>query len=248
MIRMKRIVLLSFLTVLFSICGFGAIFIMKDATTQSGTILQVTETAFIVQGANGQRMELSRQEVVSILTETSVGSDVQTSPYPSAQARTIPETGYPVPVASAQIAVESPYYTIDMEFESRKRVLLYQERAKNPLLSVGLSLVIPGGGHFYAQQWGAGFFFLATRSLFTGVTAWGLWPQVVEDENGVIYTRMNSPIVGAVGAVGLTTMLILECIDSYSGTVGYNDMLRLRLGIDKVDLNLIPSMPAITVP
>jgi len=66
-----------------------------------------------------------------------------------AKAQPVPETGYPAPVASAQIAVESPYYTIDMEFESRKRVLLYQERAKNPLLSVGLSLVIPGGGHFY---------------------------------------------------------------------------------------------------
>ncbi len=59
---------------------------------------------------------------------------------------------------------------------------------------------------------------------------------------------MNSPIIGAVGAVGLTTMLILECVDSYSGTNGYNDMLRLRLGIDKVDPNLVPSMPTITVP
>ncbi|NLZ12618.1 MAG: hypothetical protein GXY29_00360, partial [Thermotogaceae bacterium] len=119
---------------------------------------------------------------------------------------------------------------------------------KNPLLSVGLSLVIPGGGHFYTEHWGAGFFFLATRTLFTGVTVWGFWPQVFEDENGDPFTRMNSPIIGAVGAVGLTTMLILECVDSYSGTNGYNDMLRLRLGIDKVDPNLVPSMPTITVP
>jgi len=248
MIGMKSILFISFLIVLCSVMGFGAIFIMADATTQSGTILQVTETAFIVQGLNGQRMELPRNKIVSILSDSSSISGQTTSPALSAQPQTFPETGYPVPVASAQIAVESPYYTIDMEFESRKRVLLYQERAKNPLLSVGLSLVIPGGGHFYTEHWGAGFFFLATRTLFTGVTVWGFWPQVFEDGNGDPYTRMNSPIIGAVGAVGLTTMLILECVDSYSGTNGYNDMLRLRLGIDKVDPNLVPSMPTITVP
>jgi len=248
MIAMKSGLFIVLFIVILAAGGFGAIFVMRDASTLSGTILQVTETAFIVQGENGQRMELPRSEVVSILTESLSGSVSRPSSSMPAKAQPVPETGYPAPVASAQIAVESPYYTIDMEFESRKRVLLYQERAKDPLLSVGLSLVIPGGGHFYTERWGAGVFFFATRAIFTGVTLWGFWTTATEGENDEPVFRMNSPIVGTVGAVGLTTMLILECVDSFSGVNRYNDMLRVRLGIDKVDTQLIPAMPAIVSP
>jgi hypothetical protein len=229
---MKPYVLILLLIMFAATVGFSEIVLLKNGSTIVGTIVGITEEGLSIKSPDGTITELKKAEILNI---SMIASDA-----------TVPETpvqSYPVPVVSTPIDVQTPYYTIDMEYESRKRVLMYQERSKNPLLSLGLSLVVPGSGHFYTGHWGAGFFFLATRSLFSGVTVWGFWPVQTNTEYTSV-TQLNSPIVGTIGAVGLVAMTVLECIDSFQSANGYNDMLRLRLGIDKIDPALLPSMPS----
>lgn len=238
---MRRLCCVFLLLLLFSSIFFSEYIVLKNGNAITGIIKSISADSLIIETADGKTIEIKKVEVLAIQMQQPETIAQVPQQQNAAIQSPINYQGYPAPVPSTVLPVETPYYTVDMELESRKRLLMFQERSKNPLLSVGLSLVLPGSGHIYTERWGHAVFFLATRSVFSGIAVWGFWS--VEDVTNPGVFTFNNPVIGTIGAVGLVVITVMESIDSYQSTIRYNDMLRLRLGIDQVDPMLVPVMP-----
>jgi hypothetical protein len=215
-----------------------------------GVILSMESNTVRLKDPNGIVMEIEKDMIASIDYSTQNDSIVE----PKAQMNGSPDAYKPV---RNQIAPEygavspiNPYPVVhydpspfesgllDPELEARKRMVSYNDQRRNPLLATSLSIVFPGTGHFYSKKIAAGFFFLGTRAIFTGMTWYG-FSQKTDPNTGK--TSYNDILIGSAGAVGFVTMMIIEAIDSYSSAMDYNNNLRLKLGIDTLHENTVPN-------
>lgn len=224
--------------------------ILMTGDVIEGVILSMDSNTVRLKDPNGIVMEIEKDMIESI----DYSSQQNTTNEPRNQTNGVPSSYQPVqhqvvhePGAVSPINPypvvhydPSPFESglLDPELEARKRMVSYNDHRRNPLLATSLSIVFPGTGHFYSHKIAAGFFFLGTRVIFTGMTWYG-FSQKTDPNTGK--TSYNDILVGSAGAVGFVTMMIIEAIDSYSSAVDYNNNLRLKLGIDTLHQNAVPN-------
>jgi hypothetical protein len=214
-----------------------------------GVILSMESNTVRLKDPNGIVMEIEKDMIESIDYSTQQNSTVEPrdhmnvapNSYQPIHIPTVPEPAAVSPINPYPVVHydPSPFESglLDPELEARKRMVTYNDQRRNPLLATSLSIVFPGTGHFYSHNIAAGFFFLGTRAIFTGMTWYGFSTRTDPNTGETSY---NDILIGSAGAVGFVTMMILETIDSYSSAVDYNNNLRLKLGIDTLHENTVP--------
>jgi hypothetical protein len=249
---MKNLVLFSFIMI-FSVLIFADIVYLTDGTKLTGKILRFTETEIEMILDTGKTVTFSKDSVIRIdpldtalLSTTSSlntsGSYTQVSP-----ALTPASQNYSLSSISDSIgtipATEIPAMYGDPETEMRKRLLMYSEMKKESWVAAELSLLIPSAGHLYTGEWERGFLFLGAKAAFAGLAIYGFLTHDSgeTDDNGDPVYVSNSPMLGAVGAGGFALFALLEFVDSYYSAERYNQVLRLRLGIEKFDPMMLPT-------
>jgi hypothetical protein len=262
---MKKYVLLAMVVVLLFVSGFADYIYLTDGTKLSGKIVNFNENSLDILLENGQFTNVNKSMVVrvdpvdsptadEIITGLSQdpkaagiigGADgptkILTSTYPSG-----PLMDIPVP------ANELPTMYADPDIELRKRMLMYSDMKKEPWIAAELSLIIPSAGHLYTGEWERGFLFLGARVAFGGVGLYGFSmassnqrlidagedPSKEPDYKAAISTGQ---MLGGVGAAGFGLFTLLEFVDSYYAAERYNQVLRLRLGIEQFDPMMLPT-------
>lgn len=221
---------------------------LKNGEQIEGEILSMNSQFIVLEKITGDVIKIDVQNVSNVnysQTNRSIAQE-QVSQNLVPQYAAMPKENAPVPVPITPInpypfAEQFPVRTglIDPELEGRKRLVAFNEKSKNPLLSTSLGLVFPGVGHFYCEKIAAGFFFLGTRSIFAGMTWYGFSRKT--DPN-TMTTSYNDIIIGTAGAVGFVTMTIIEAINAYSSAEDFNRTLRLKLGIDTLHEQALPAL------
>ncbi|HNR62850.1 MAG TPA: hypothetical protein PKM99_01925 [Thermotogota bacterium] len=237
---------------LFSLMAFGDIIYLSDGTKLSGKILSYLGDEVEVLLETGSSLRLKTNQIIRIepLDTVLLSTSNASMESNSAPITTVPGQwgqGYSVtgvPEATGYIpATEIPVMFGDPETEMRKRLLMYSEMKKEPWVAAELSLLIPSAGHLYTGEWERGFLFLGAKAAFLGVAIFGFLPMDTgdTDEEGEAITRSNNTLLGAVGAGGFALFTLLEFVDSYYAAERYNQVLRLRLGIEQFDPMMLPT-------
>jgi len=245
----KKIVFLFLIAFLFLSTLMAESIILKNGDRIEGSIVSMDSQTVRIEDANGIILEIDTDMIDSVdyssQSEPVREANEQISGIPNSyQTHQSPAVSGAVPVSPI-----NPYPGIhfdpsplqsgllDPELEARRRMVSYNEQRKNPLLAASLGIVFPGTGHFYSRKIAAGFFFLGTRAIFTGMTLYGFSRKT--DPNTQV-SSYNDVIVGSAGAVGFVTMMAIEAIDAYTTASDYNYNLRLKLGIDTLHENAVP--------
>lgn len=245
-----------------SIFIFGDLIYLADGTKLTGKILNYGPTEVEILLETGQTVRVQKAQIVRIdpldsallaptaavpvanMANVAVGSAVQSLPsYPAYSVAGIPEATGAIPVA------EIPVMYGDPEIEMRKRLLMYSEMKKEAWVAAELSLLIPSAGHLYTGEWERGFLFLGAKVAFGGVGIWGLLQvekidssgNPVLDANGDPIMEPNNATLGALGVGGFALFALLEFVDAYYAAERYNQVLRLRLGIEQFDPMMLPT-------
>jgi len=253
------------LCLLLSLMAFGDIIYLVDGSKLSGKILGYLGDEVEVLLETGHSVKLRTNQIIRIepldtgLLAAS-NAAIETAPLaaaPAAAAAAAPATPIPaghwpyqgysvtgIPEATGYIpATEIPVMFGDPETEMRKRLLMYSEMKKEPWVAAELSLLIPSAGHLYTGEWERGFLFLGAKTAFLGVAIFGFLPQETGelDSNDKPIMKPQNTLLGAVGAGGFALFTLLEFVDSYYAAERYNQVLRLRLGIERFDPMMLPT-------
>ncbi|HOO33585.1 MAG TPA: hypothetical protein PK466_11570 [Thermotogota bacterium] len=237
---MKRsIILLLFLLIVSGIAAFAERINLSNGKMIEGYILSINQDTMEIQLSDDSILTVNRNEIVSVDYQVSAVKNeipTQSVPIASSVSNIVPIQEIYPPV-SYPIDIYAGSGLLDPELEARKRIVKYNERKKNPFLASTLGLVFPGCGHFYSEKIGEGFFFLGSRALF-GTLIWYGFKTRIDTETGAgVY---NDVVVGSVGAVGFTALTLFEVIDAYYASEAYNDNLKLKLGIETLNDDIMP--------
>ena len=246
LMSLKKTVLILLCLSLLLLTGFSEKVFLKNGEAIEGRILSMNEQVITLEKVDGTTIRIDRNNVRLVDYESSGNrqpAEQIPEEYPANGNQPQPAPQPPVaPIPNAPVYQPNPVgyvdTLIDPELEGRRRMVEYQEEQKNPALAAGLGTIFPGTGHFYCGKIAAGFFFLGTRVLFAGATVYGF--QSVTDPN-TNTKKLRDPWIGTAGAIGFTALTIIEAIDAYSSTVDYNKTLRLRLGIDTINPEVMPA-------
>ncbi len=240
------------LFLLLSLMAFGDIIYLADGSKLSGKILSFLGDEVEVLLETGRSMRLKTSQIIRIepLDTSVMGTSNAAIGGASAQIASVPgqwSQGYSVtgvPEATGYLpATEIPVMFGDPETEMRKRLLMYSEMKKEPWVAAELSLLIPSAGHLYTGEWERGFLFLGAKAAFLGVAIFGFLPMDTgdTDDDGDPIMASTSTFLGAIGAGGFALFTLLEFVDSYYAAERYNQVLRLRLGIEQFDPMMLPT-------
>ncbi|MFP4461564.1 MAG: hypothetical protein ACLFQE_05140 [Thermotogota bacterium] len=261
---MKKIILL-FMTfvVLFTLLCADNIY-LSDGTKLTGKIVNYNENTVDILLDNDQFINVNKDMIVNVepLDSQSANEMITGVPEnPSMLNATASDrhedisTQFPsgpimdLPVAANQL----PTMYADPDIEMRKRMLMYSDLKKEPWIAAELSLIIPSAGHLYTGEWERGFLFLGARATFGGVGIFGLTQAaaaqaIINDEgstddeiNNAKSQQSSGTMLGTVGAGGFALFTLLEFVDAYYAAERYNQVLRLRLGIEKFDPMMLPT-------
>jgi len=248
---MRKTITVAFIILIF----FGAVFsdniYLKDGTKLTGKIVSYNENSAEVLLETGKFITVNKNEIIRVdpvdgPTESEMLGGVPDSP------RALPQTipGEPSPYGQqAEVFPTGPVMDVpvpanslptmygDPDIEMRKRMLMYSDMKKEPWIAAELSLLIPSAGHLYTGEWERGFLFLGARATFGGLALFGL--SASDTSTG--QTEARSPMLGTVGAGGFALFTLLEFVDAYYAAERYNQVLRLRLGIEKFDPMMLPT-------
>jgi hypothetical protein len=212
--------------------AFSDWILLSDGTKIQGTVIRFDESIIEFALVNGGLLNITRDAISTIEYSPIASHSIHsTTPHTlSPQGISAPPYGPADLSTSWQYPfIAGEWLAIDTELEARKRLLMYNERLKDPWMAAALGFVFPSSGHLYTEEWIRGLFFLGARALCVGVGLWGFHTWFNEETEEWI--AMN-PTVGAVGLGGFALFTIWESVDAYFSAERYNRMLRLRLGIE----------------
>lgn len=250
---MKKYCLLFVVVSLFFVSVFADFIYLSDGTKLSGKIVNFNENSADILLENGQFTNVNKNMIVRVdpvdsptadEIMTGVPTAIQTTQYPSG-----PIMDVPIP------ANELPTMYADPDIELRKRMLMYSDMKKEPWIAAELSLIIPSAGHLYTGEWERGFLFLGARVAFGGIGLFGFSQAsakqqeldsgadgLTSDEIALLKASVSQgQMFGGVGAAGFGLFTLLEFVDSYYAAERYNQVLRLRLGIEQFDPMMLPT-------
>jgi len=237
---------------------------LSDGTKLTGKIVNYNEITVDILLDNGQFINVDKDTIVNVEPLDSPTADqimtgvpqnpslLNTAPgyHPEGIATQFPSG----PVMDIPVAAnELPTMYADPDIEMRKRMLMYSDLKKEPWIAAELSLLIPSAGHLYTGEWERGFLFLGARAAFGGVGLLGFSQasaaQVIinddtasPDEISNAQAQQSSgTMLGTVGVGGFALFTLLEFVDAYYAAERYNQVLRLRLGIEKFDPMMLPT-------
>jgi len=261
---MKKFILL-FITIIFLFTFMYAdnIF-LSDGTKLTGKIVNYNENTADILLDNGQFINVNKSMIVNVEPVDSPSADEIMTGVPQDPTMLYPATGYqeqgiPTQFPSGPImdlpvaANELPTMYADPDIEMRKRMLMYSDLKKEPWIAAELSLIIPSAGHLYTGEWERGFLFLGARAAFGGVGLFGFAQASAaqsvindaassDDEISNAQAQQSSgTMLGTVGVGGFALFTLLEFVDAYYAAERYNQVLRLRLGIEKFDPMMLPT-------
>jgi len=249
----KKIVLIFLIAFLLMSTLMAERITLNNGDRIEGTILSMDSQMVRIEDGNGIVLEINKDMIASIDYSSQGEPEREAQEQISGMSNSYhtqqpPAVAGPVPVSpiNPHPAVHfdpAPMQSglLDPELEARRRMVSYNDQRKNPLLAASLGIVFPGTGHFYSRRIAAGFFFLGTRAIFTGMTLYGFSKRTDPNTQN---SSFNNIIVGSAGAVGFVTMMAIEAIDAYTTASDYNYNLRLKLGIDTLHENALPAFDA----
>lgn len=227
-------------TFLLIVSGFSDWIHLVDGTKIQGTIVHTDETHLEISLKAGGTIRLARETIARVeLAQVPAVDPAPQRPVHQQPVQPLPlgqplPFGQPAPLSYANPlwspAVGLDLYGVDMEMVARQRLLMYNDRRKDPWMAVGLGMIFSSTGHLYTEEWLRGLFFLGTRSLFAGLGLWGFQTRLNDDDEPVFV----NPMVGSVGLGGFALFTVLEGVDAFFSAERYNRTLRIRLGIDDV--------------
>lgn len=251
---MKKGILIIFFLIVFLVFCMGDNIYLKNGTKLVGKVMNFGEVSVDVLLETGKIVTIMKDDIIRIdpldsqavqqVLNTSVGSQYVTSDVPSGYD----SWGYfgmtPILGPSSD---DIPVMFGDPEIEMRKRLLMYQEMKKESWVAAELSLLIPSAGHLYTGEWERGFLFLGSRAAFAGLMLYGFSTHNELDQNpssityGEEISVANNTTIAMVAAGGFALFTLLEFVDSYYSAERYNQVLRMRLGIEKFDPMMLPT-------
>jgi hypothetical protein len=261
---MKKTILL-FMTIIFLATFMYADNIyLSDGTKLTGKIVNYNEITVDILLNNGQFINVNKDMIVNVEPLDSPTADEIMAGVPENPSLLGTTAGYQPqgistefpsgPIMDLPVAAnELPTMYADPDIEMRKRMLMYSDLKKEPWIAAELSLIIPSAGHLYTGEWERGFLFLGARAAFGGVGIFGLAQASsaqsvindtasTEDEiNNAKAQQSSGTMLGTVGMGGFALFTLLEFVDSYYAAERYNQVLRLRLGIEKFDPMMLPT-------
>ncbi len=246
---MKKFFLVSMLIVISFFTVFGDNIYLQDGTKLIGKILNFNEVSVDIILDSGKMMSINKDQIIRI---DPIDDAIDTTGYYQAPYSAYDNQAVSIPtsqITNINQIEEIPVMYGDPEIEMRKRLLMYSEMKKESWVAAELSLLIPSAGHLYTGEWERGFLFLGAKAAFGGLALWGLYPVNKLDSGGVVQTDdAGNPIqapqnttLGAIGVGGFALFTLLEFVDSYYSAERYNQVLRLRLGIEKFDPMMLPT-------
>ncbi len=267
---MKKYILLIVIVSLLVVSAFADFIYLTDGTKLSGKIVNFNENSADILLENGQFTNVNKNMIVrvdpvdSLTADEIIANTMQSSNASSigiiggADGTTaIPLEQYPSgPIMDVPIpANELPTMYADPDIELRKRMLMYSDMKKEPWIAAELSLIIPSAGHLYTGEWERGFLFLGARAAFGGIGLYGFSmanskQRELDEGSGALSTDEEAALkaaisqgqmFGGVGAAGFGLFTLLEFVDSYYAAERYNQVLRLRLGIEQFDPMMLPT-------
>ncbi len=262
---MKKYILIFLTLVLFLAIIYADNIYLTDGTKLTGKIVNYNEITADILLDNGQFINVNKDMIVRVdpvdvpsadQIMTSVPSDPSLLPVSQNPLYgNVPTQAFPSgPVIDIPIpANELPTMFADPDIEMRKRMLMYSDLKKEPWIAAELGLIIPSAGHLYTGEWERGFLFLGARVAFGGVGLFGFAqaqgaqatindPDATDEEiNNARAMQSSGTMLGSVGFGGFALFTLLEFVDSYYAAERYNQVLRLRLGIEKFDPMMLPT-------
>jgi len=247
---MKKYLLTLFVLVISFSVFFSDNIYLQDGTKLIGKILNFNEVTVDVILESGKLINVNKDEIIRIDPVDAESLDSQDYYIPPFSGLENSAVEIPTSQISNMTGIEEiPVMYGDPEMEMRKRLLMYSEMKKESWVAAELSLLIPSAGHLYTGEWERGFLFLGAKAAFGGLALWGLYPVNKVDAEGVVVTDdSGNPIqapqnttLGAIGVGGFALFALLEFVDSYYAAERYNQVLRLRLGIEKFDPMMLPT-------
>ncbi|HPF17942.1 MAG TPA: hypothetical protein PLN92_10215 [Thermotogota bacterium] len=237
---------------------------LSDGTKLVGKIVNYNENTADILLENGQFVNVNKNLIVHVEPVDSPTADeimtgVPIDPSGLYTASDYSNQGIATQFPSGPIidlpvaANELPTMYADPDIEMRKRMLMYSDLKKEPWIAAELSLIIPSAGHLYTGEWERGFLFLGARAAFGGVGIFGFAQASAaqsvindsassEDEISNARSQQSSgTMLGTVGIGGFALFTLLEFVDAYYAAERYNQVLRLRLGIEKFDPMMLPT-------
>lgn len=261
---MKKIILL-FMIIMFLVTFMYADYIyLSDGTKLTGKIVNYNENTADILLDNGQFINVIKDKIVHVEPVDSPSADDIVTGVPSDPALLYNSSGYQGQAIPSQFpsgpimdlpvaANELPTMYADPDIEMRKRMLMYSDLKKEPWIAAELSLIIPSAGHLYTGEWERGFLFLGARAAFGGVGLFGFAQAsaaqaVINDDastddeiSNAQAQQSSGTMLGTVGVGGFALFTLLEFVDAYYAAERYNQVLRLRLGIEKFDPMMLPT-------
>jgi hypothetical protein len=246
LMTIKKSILIVLLVFLMISVAFSERVTLTSGEILEGELLSMDQETITFKTMDGNVVSINRTDVAAIDYQKEVYNTTKTGQIPVTAG--VQQLQQPVaPIAPMQEVVYPPVaYPIDIyagsglldpELEARKRLVTFNERKKNPFLASSVGLVFPGCGHFYSEKIASGFFFLGSRVLFGTLTWYGFKSEIDPNTSLSVY---NDIIVGSIGAVGFSALTIFEVIDAYYSAEEFNDILRLKLGIETVHEEVMP--------
>ncbi|HOO33541.1 MAG TPA: hypothetical protein PK466_14475 [Thermotogota bacterium] len=261
---MKKYILFFLVASLLVASAFADYIYLTDGTKLSGKIVNFNENSADILLENGQFTNVNKSMIVRVdpvdsPTADEIMTGVSTQPDATIIGgadgpTTLSVANYPsgaimdISVPTSELAT----MYADPDIELRKRMLMYSDMKKEPWIAAELSLIIPSAGHLYTGEWERGFLFLGARVAFGGVGLYGfsmasanqkLIDEGENPDNDADYKAAISTgqMLGGVGAAGFGLFTLLEFVDSYYAAERYNQVLRLRLGIEQFDPMMLPT-------
>ncbi len=228
----KKYVLIISLSLITLLSCFADIIYLNDGTELNGNIVYMDEVSLKVSFSDGSIRIIDRAKVGFIRPAN--GTTVENIP-----TTPVVPTAIPAPVTVGSTYLDTSSSIVDVEFESRKRILMYRNGEKTPVFASGLGFVFPGVGHFYCEEWLKGVFFMSTRIGTAALACWGLSQVQDPAYDDLEKLKFNNLVWGGIGAGSFAILTLIEVIDAYNSATNYNDILRMQLGIDTLDSNVI---------
>lgn len=135
-------------------------------------------------------------------------------------------------------------FTVSLPGVQGAKMIRYMEERKNGGTAFLWSMVLPGAGHWYCDEWGKGFLFLTLElgAMVAALTV-GVEASHTDYAGNLIIDEVNGIFWAGLGV--LLAARIWEWVDMFAAVKRFNRRLQIKMGItpnDKLSLDLQPRM------